>query len=134
MTKGNLNLVTDIVFSIADQIKHATDYIGDENPELRIEIAKLYELAGMQAAANSDHAASRSYLTHALALLPADHWKSNYDVSLQFSLQLAKSCYSCGDLEKAHFILGETMAQCHSIQDKLPGYALLARSESSCTI
>ena len=133
-TKGNLNLVADIVFSIADQIKHGIANLGDEDPELRIDIAKLYESAGVQAATNSDHAASRSYLTYALGLLPADHWKIHYDVSLLFSLRLAKSCYSCGDLEKAHSILGETMLQCHSIEDKLPGYALLARSESSCTI
>ncbi len=130
MTKGNLNLVGDIVFSIADQIKHGIDKLDDESPELRIDISKLYELAGMQAAANSDHAASRSYLIYALTLLPTDHWKSHYDLSLRFSLRLAKSCYSCGDLEKAHSILGETMLQCHSLEDKLPGYALLARSES----
>jgi predicted ATPase len=128
-TKGNLNLVSDIVFSIADQIKHGIDNLDDESPELRIDIAKLYELAGMQAAANSDHAASRSYLINALALLPTDLWKSHYDLSLRFSLRLAKSCYSCGDLEKAHSILGETMVQCHSLEDKLPGYALLTRSE-----
>ena len=133
-TKGNLNLVGDIVFYIADQIKHGIDRLDDESPELRIDTAKLFELAGMQAVANSDHAASRSYLTYALALLPADHWKIHYDVSLRFSLRLAKSCYSSGDLEKACCILGETMSKCHCIEDKLPGYVLLARSESSCTI
>ena len=133
-TKGNLNLVGDIVFSIADQIKHGIDKLDDESPEFRIDIAKLYELAGMQAAANSDHAASRSYLTYAVALLPTDHWNSHYDSSLRFSLRMAKSCYSCGDLEKAHSILGETIVQCHSLDDKLHGYALLARSESSCMI
>jgi hypothetical protein len=130
MTKGNPSLVVDIVFSIADQIKHGIDILGDENPELRIDIARLYESAGMQAAANSDHAASRSYLTYALALLPINHWQSHYHVTLRFSLRLAKSCYSCGDLDNAHSILGETIAQCHSTEDKLPGYALLARSES----
>ena len=130
MTKGNLNLVGDIVFSIADQIKHGIDKLDDESPELRIDISKLYELAGMQAAANSDHAASRSYLIYALTLLPTDHWKSHYDLSLRFSLRMAKSCYSCGDLEKAQCILQEIMVQCHSLEDKLPGYALLARSES----
>jgi hypothetical protein len=32
-TKGNLNLVGDIVFSIADQIKHGIDKLDDESPE-----------------------------------------------------------------------------------------------------
>jgi histidine kinase len=124
------NLVGDIVYSIADQIKHGIVNLDDENPILRVEFAKLNDLAGMQAAANADHAASRSYFTYALAFLPTAHWKSHHDLSLRFSFRLAKSCYSCGDSEKAHCILGETMAKCHSFQDKLPGYALLARSES----
>jgi predicted ATPase len=127
-TKGKA--VGDIIFSVADQIKHGIGNLAEESPELRVDIAKLMELAGMQAAANSDHVASRSYLTYALSLLPTDQWKSYYDLSLRFSLRLAKCCYSCGDLEKAQCILGETIGQCHSIEDKLPGYALHAKSES----
>ena len=85
MTKGNV--ADNILFSIADQIKHGIGNLAEEKPELRIDIAILYELAGTKAVACSDHAASRSYLTYALSLLPIDHWKSHYDLSLQFSLQ-----------------------------------------------
>ena len=127
MTKGKD--MVNIVFSIADQIKHGIGNLADENPELRIDIAKLYELAGTKAVACSDHAASRSYLTYALSLLQTDRWKSHYDLSLRFSLLLAKSCYSCGDVEKAQCILQEMTGQCHSFEDKLPGSALLAQSE-----
>jgi predicted ATPase len=112
---------------VHDKIKHGIDKLDDESPEWRINISKLYELAGMHAAANSDHAASRSHLTYASALLPTDHWKSHNDFSLQFSLRLAKSCYSCGDLEKAQCILQGIMVQFHSQEDKLPSYALFAR-------
>ena len=59
----------DIIFSVADQIKHGIGNLAEESPELRVDIAKLMELAGMQAAANSDHMASLSYLTDALSLL-----------------------------------------------------------------
>ena len=128
MTKGKL--VDDLIISIADQIKHGIDNLEDGNLELRLDIAKLNELAGIKAAACSDHVASRSYLTFALSLLPTDHWKSHYNLSLRFSLRLAKSCYSCGDLEKAQCILVHTLGQCHSLEDKLSGNALLARSES----
>jgi predicted ATPase len=134
-TKGKivddiLYSISDIVFSIVDQIKHGIDNIEDGNCELRLDIAKLNELAGIKAASCSDHVTSRSYLTFALSLLPTDHWKSHYNLSLRFSLRLAKSCYSCGDLEKAQCILVDTLGQCHSLEDKLPGNALLARSES----
>jgi hypothetical protein len=128
ITKGNV--ADDLIFSIADQIKHGIGNLADENPELRINFAKLNELAGMQAVDRSDHATSRSYLTNALSFLPTDHWKSQYDLSLRFSLRLAKSCYACGDLEKAQCILQEMTEQCQRTEDKLPGYALLARSES----
>ena len=120
----------DLIIPIADQIKHGIGNLTDDNPELRIGIAKIFELAGMQAAGCSDYEASRSYLTYVLTLLPTDHWKSQYDLSVQFSLQLAKSCYSCGDVEKAQCILQEVTEKSHSIEDKLPAYALLARSES----
>ena len=127
MTKGRD--MDNVVFSIADQIKHGIGSLADENPELQIDIAKLYELSGMKAVACSDHATSRSYLTYALSLLPTDHWKSHYDLSLRFSLRLAKSCYSCGDVEKAQCILQEMTGQCHSFEDKLPVNVLLAQSK-----
>jgi predicted ATPase len=126
--------VDDFIISIADQLKHGIDKIIDESPELRIGIAGINELAGMQAAACSDHVASRSYLTYALTLLPTDHWKSHYDLSLRFSLRLAKSCYSCGDVGRAQRILQEVTEQSHSIEDKIPAYALLARSKSRTTV
>lgn len=124
------NIADDILPTIADQIKHGIGNLADENPEVQIEIAELYYFAGMQSAASSDHAASRSYLTYALSLLPTDRWKSQYDLSLRFSLQLAKSCNSCGDIEKTQCILQEITEQCHhSIEDKLPALALLAASK-----
>jgi hypothetical protein len=76
------NLVGNIVFSIADQIKHGIVNLVDKNTVLRVNLAKLNELVGIQAVANADHAASCSYLTYALALLPTDHWKNHYDPSL----------------------------------------------------
>ena len=127
MTEGNA--VDDIIFSIADQIKRGFGSLADENPEIQIDIAKHYELSGTKAVACSDHATSHSYLTCALSLLPTDRWKSHYDLSLRFSLLLAKSCYSCGYVEKAQCILQEMTGQCHSFEDKLPGSALLAQSE-----
>jgi predicted ATPase len=128
MTEGEV--VDDILFSIADQIKHGIVNLAEgEDPKLRIGFAKLFELAGMKAAASSDHFTSRSYLTCALSLLPIDRWKSHYDLSLRFSLRLAESCNACGDIEKAQSILEEMTPQCHSIEDKVPAHVLLARSK-----
>ena len=127
-TKGKV--ADDVLFSIADQIKHGIGNLATESPALRIDVAKLYGLAGMRAATSSDHVASRSNLEHALSLLPPDPWKTHYEICLQFSLRLAKSCYSCGDVEKAQCILQVIAEHCRTIEDKVPAHALLARSES----
>ena len=132
MTKEKGEVDGDVLFSIADQIKHGIGNLADENPELGIEFAKLYEVAGAKAVACSDHATSCSYLTSALSLLPPDHWKSHYDLSLRFSIALAKSYYSCGDVVKSQCISQEMTRECHSFEDKLPAYILLARSKYDC--
>jgi len=117
-----------MLFSIADQIKHDIGNLAaGEDPGLRIEVAKLYGLVASKAVAYSDHAASCSYLENALSLLSPDPWTSHYDLSLRFSLQLAESCYSCGDVERAQYILQQVTGHCHTIEDKLPAHSLLAR-------
>jgi predicted ATPase len=133
ITKGKV--ADDMLFSIADQIKHGIGNLAaGEDPELRLDMAKLYGLAGSKAVACSDHAASCSYLENALLLLPTDHWKSDYELSLRFSLRLAESCYSCGDVERAQCILQDVTGHCHTIADKLPANSLLARSKyNSCS-
>jgi hypothetical protein len=132
MTKEKDEVDDDVLFSITDQIKHGIGNLVNENPELRIEFAKLYEVAGAKAVACSDHATSCSYLSSALSLLPLDHWNSHYELSLRFSISLAKSYYSCGDVVRSQCISQEVTRQCHSIEDKLPAYILLARSKFNC--
>ena len=130
--------VDDVIFSIVDQLKLGIVSLEDESPEFRIKVAKLNELAGMKAVVCSDYVTSRSYFTYALSLLPIiDHWKSHYDISLRFTLRLAKSHYSCGDVEKAQSILQDMIGQCHSFEDKLPACEWLARSKMhawSCSL
>ncbi|KAL3822373.1 hypothetical protein ACHAXA_010851 [Cyclostephanos tholiformis] len=124
-------VVDDILFSIADQIKQGIGFLADENPELQIDIAKIYELASIKAVVCSDFVSSCSYLTHALSILPTDHWRSHYDLSRRFSIRLAKSHLSCGDVEKAHCCLQDMIEQCHSFEDKLPAHALIATIHTS---
>ena len=104
-------------------------YLADESLESQIDIAKLYYSSGMKAVDCSDYATSRSYLKLALSLLPTDHWETHYDLCHQISLRLAKSYYSCGDVEEAQSMVQELMEHSRSIEDKMPVQALLVTSE-----
>jgi predicted ATPase len=124
------NVADEIIFSVADQINHGIDdYSSAQSPELRMELAKLNGKAGAMAVKRSDFVTSRSYLNTALSLLPNDRWKSHYDLSLRLFFLLAQSANSCGDVEKAQSTLQEILAECHSIEDKLPAYYLQAASK-----
>jgi len=114
---------------IADQMKHRIADMDDKCPELRFDMANLYYLSGMKAVGYSDYATSRSYLKIALSLLPTDRWESQYKLCHRISLRLAKSVYSCGDVEEAQSILHEMLENCPSIEDRVPVQALLVTSE-----
>ena len=119
----------DVLIYIVDQIKRGIVHIEGETPELRSNIAKITATAVLNAVASSDHVAALSYSTFALSLLPINRWESHYELSLWFSIQSAKSCHSVGNVGKAQCIVQEVIEQCHSLQDKLPAYFLLALSK-----
>lgn len=118
-----------ILISIADQMRHCTADMSNESPESKIDLAKLYDLSGKKAICGSDYATSRLYLKLALSLLPTNCWESQFELSHQISLSLAKSVYSCGDLDEAQSILQYMLEKCPSIEDKLPVQAMLVTSE-----
>ena len=117
-TKGND--IEDIVFSIADQINHDLDNV--RSPELRCDLAKLNEMAGIKAVRCSDYMTSRSYFNVALSLLPPDHWESHYDRSLRLYFLRAKSIYSSGDGTEASADLRRIISCARCLEDKLKSY------------
>ena len=123
ITKGSDT--DDIIFSIADQINHGIDNIPIQSHALRHDIAELNEMAGVKAVGGSDYVTSRSYFNTALTLLPTDHWESHYDRSLRLSFLLAKSAYSCGDVDEAYATLQQILHHTRCLSDKLEAYHLL---------
>lgn len=119
----------EIILSIADQMMKGVCYLAHESLESQIDIAKLYYSSCMKAVDCSDYASSRSYLKIALSLLPIDCWETQYDLCHQITLRLAKSYYSCGDVEEARCLLKELMEHSRSIEDKMPVQALIVTSE-----
>mmetsp|Transcript_19299 Transcript_19299/g.46304 ORF Transcript_19299/g.46304 Transcript_19299/m.46304 type:complete len:1293 (+) Transcript_19299:334-4212(+) len=114
-----------LIFYTADHINHGINSLPVECPELRVDFAKVNEMAGVKAVECTDYVAACSYLSTALSLLPTDHWQRYYDQSLRLLFLSAKSSYSCGDVEGAQDILGEILDHCVCLEDKLDSYFLL---------
>jgi predicted ATPase len=118
-----------ILISIANQMRHCISDMANGIPESKIDLAKLYVLSGKKAMGGSDYATSRLYLKLALSLLPTNCWEMQFELSHQISLRMAKSVYSCGDVEEAQSILQDMLDKCRSFEDKVPVQAMLVTSE-----
>jgi len=122
----------DIILYTADQINHGVESLPVQCSELRVDLAKVNEMAGVKAAERTDYVAARSYLSTALSLLPTDHWQRYYDQSLRLLFLSAKTAYSHGDVKEAQSVLNDILGECTCLQDKLNSYFLLATIRKSC--
>ena len=111
------------IFQVVDQINRGIpDLI---QPDTKMEIAELNFRAGSRAAELSDYVTAQLYLNNALALLPKNHWSSQYyDFSLRLYFLRAKVAYSCGDIKKSSGLLKKLLVNGRCIKDKLDAYYL----------
>ncbi|KAK1738571.1 putative AAA ATPase [Skeletonema marinoi] len=118
--------VGDTIFLIASQINHGKEWIlGDK--DLSIAIAELNMKAGEKALDGCDHKTAYSYLGAALSLLPNDHWRNHYDLSLRLNFLMAGAAKSCCQYDEAEQILRGISGRTRCFEDKLPSYLLLSQ-------
>eukprot|EP00985_Skeletonema_marinoi_P015734 scaffold8218_cov151-Skeletonema_marinoi.AAC.1 len=83
--------------------------------------------AGEKALDGCDHNTAYSYLGAALSLLPNDHWKSHYDLSLRLNFLTSSAANSCCQYDEAEQILRRGLANARCLYDQLPSYLLLSQ-------
>ena len=120
--------VGDTIFLIASLINHGKEWILRDE-ELSIAFAKLNMKAGKRALDGCDHKTAYSYLEAALSLLPEDHWRTHYDLSLRLNFLMSSAANSCCQYDEAEQILRRGLANARSLYDQLPSYLLLSQSE-----
>ncbi|RFO96471.1 hypothetical protein DIC66_12565 [Rhodoferax lacus] len=76
------------VFGIVDQLNQALDLLTD--PEERLAIADLNLRAGLRAKASMAYQAAANYFNIAIRLLPAQAWRTHYDLSWRLYIQLVE--------------------------------------------
>ena len=116
------SLDDNTIITIVDQINHNLGRLKQRS--LRLEVASLNHMAGLAAMSRSDYGTASTYLKVSLQLLPADHWQSNYRLSLDSYMATAKVACASGDMDKSDSALKAVFREATSLEDKVEAYYL----------
>ena len=87
------------LFDIVGHLNTGATLITDQ--EERTHLADLNLRAGRKAKTSTAYQPALNYFTEGTAHLPADAWKTNYDLAFALHLERAECEYLCGHFEKA---------------------------------
>ena len=120
--------VGDTIFLIANQINHGKEWILSDE-DYSIAVAELNMKAGKKAIDRCDHKTAYSYFGAAISLLPNDHWKTHYDLSLSLYFLTSSAANSTCQYDEAEQILRRTLSMARCLDDQLSSYLLLTQSK-----
>ena len=87
------------LYAILDQINHGVPSLCDESQS--ISIAKLNLEAGLASMLQSNYTSGYNFARSAVSLLPEGSWETRYDLCLRLYSLLAKTAYSCNQVDEA---------------------------------
>jgi predicted ATPase/signal transduction histidine kinase/tRNA A-37 threonylcarbamoyl transferase component Bud32 len=116
---NNLEENSPVIFTLANHFNKAIELLSDEE---KIYVAELNLLAGRKAKASSAFLQALHYFEAGLALLPVNHWKNLYSLSLKFYSVLAETAFLCNERAKMKEMLKEVENNAKSVLDKIPAW------------
>jgi predicted ATPase len=97
------------IFTVVDLLSaEASDQQSFEDP---VEIAKLYLRAGVKTVENSAFDQAGGYLARGIDLLPAGHWNTNSDLSLELFSVAAQADFCSGNFDRMSTYCDEVVRQ-----------------------
>ena len=117
-----LNEVEPHCIVIACQLQKGLLLIVD--PEERIEVCKLFFLAGQRAEKESRFRLAASLLETSCDLLPSRNWRDHYSLSLNIFNAAAEAAFVAGSMERSEYCVNEILSNARSLEDKLAAYAV----------
>ncbi|MDC0672326.1 ATP-binding sensor histidine kinase [Nannocystis radixulma] len=117
--------IAEWVFDVVNQLNHGVALITD--PHEKETLCRLDFQAGRKAKASIAHAAARSYLAQAAALLPQDAWYTRYEETLALTLELSECEYLVGDFQRADALFDLILQRARSNPDQARVHRLRMR-------
>lgn len=88
----------------------------------REQLAQLNLQAGRKAKAATAYPAALDYLRQGIALLPANTWGQQYDLTLALHQEITETAYLCTDFEQMEQWADLTLRHAYNLLDQLPVY------------
>ncbi|MBI5446876.1 MAG: sigma 54-interacting transcriptional regulator [Deltaproteobacteria bacterium] len=108
------------VFEVLEHLNRAQDLLND--PAERLDTVRLNVAAGRMARAAAAFPAAHGYFSHALALLPADPWKSHYELALDLYSEAAEAAFLTSNFREADRLVNVVLAHASDILGKVAAY------------
>ncbi|MDY7075516.1 MAG: PAS domain S-box protein [Chloroflexota bacterium] len=120
LQSANLKEASDKIFGIVNHLNLGVELVAGQAE--RNELAWLNLTAGARARALTAYEAANHYLEIGIDLLPADAWKSEYDLTLSLYAEMSEVKYLTGDQEQAERFFDEVLRNAERLLDKIRVY------------
>ncbi|MCU0544992.1 MAG: AAA family ATPase [Oscillatoriaceae cyanobacterium Prado104] len=110
------------IFDIVNQLNIAVKLIDGAGD--RLQLSSLNLAAGKKAKESTAYAPAVSYLTVGQQLLPENSWETYYELTFEFSQELAECEYLCGNFEEAERLFDRILNQVKTSEEKGAVYNL----------
>jgi predicted ATPase/signal transduction histidine kinase/CheY-like chemotaxis protein len=111
------------IFDICWHFNQSFDRIND--PEERRTVARLNLQAGQKAKRSLASQVAVKYLEFAKAYLPANHWETEYDVSLSLHKDLLEAYFLIGQFEQVEKIAETMLQKVRNLIDKIKPFEII---------
>ncbi|MBI1904636.1 MAG: AAA family ATPase [Rhodocyclales bacterium] len=115
------------VFEVANHLNLAIDLLAD--PQARLDLAALNLKAGRRAKESAAFDSALDYLRTGLRLLPADCWRSCYELALELHLAATEVANIKMDFGLMDGLIRTIDEQAHSLLEKVRTYEIRIQSE-----
>jgi predicted ATPase/signal transduction histidine kinase len=110
----------DKLFQIVNQLNTGAELITSQAE--KTELARLNLIAGRKAKASTAYESALNELKLGLSLLAADCWHTQYDLTLNLSVEAAEAAYLYTDFEQMEQLAQAVLQNARTLLDKIKAY------------
>ncbi|MBD2040743.1 ATP-binding sensor histidine kinase [Microcoleus sp. FACHB-672] len=122
LQKTNLEERKENIFALVNQLNYGSNLLTSDAE--KDELAHLNLIAGQKAKAAMAYEAALKYVNVGLALLPADSWHTDYDLTLTLYVEAAETEYLNTYFERSQQLTEIILQQATTLLDKVKAHEL----------